>query len=813
MAATVNLRFQVKADLVVGGRMQPAASTSSALELDDVAEPQPGTVSAFYIGAWVGGGSQAFSLCPLSPAPEPGLAAELRPSGLGQRNVGDVELTLQQDDPDTIKVAIAFDLDTPKGRRACHMASSFIPMPTLLRLLQAAPRAFSADQECISMRDNFTRNVAVLRFKNGGTNLAAAARIRLRRSSLHDLDEVNTAVQRLGREIKAQIGRFAVTPLNAGPQYVEAFTYGPMQGHLSHYAVLGRKFAAMSTPVNLPWLMYDLCQSLHATGVGMQQLAGMGDVDLVYRVGLPMLSRHTACALTTVYNTDYTVNSLGAVCKLRETEDIAKSLSKLSVEIQGLRGKRPYAPAEGPPPPLGDCLRGLQDAQQARRTNGLGERMSVSSCSDDCENQGLFLLEKAKALAALNAGGAQEVEGALQEMPWGRLLRQVTPPQRSALLSTLIRLGELMKTGAWTTALAVVSAKGPAYTEDDPNAADSLSGHATVISRLLTPEGQYLHCPVEGTTHLAVDLPPPAGYAASFPVLLEGGASQEMDGPTFATILAQNVHEVTGISPDHSILAHIASDYGDQPCRCPFFVSTFYTGLQEGQDTLGCVPMDTKPPAAFGAGCRPVFGVPVPSLSRSTSMAVPVRQAMLHEDPAEHGRLLRLMEAQVEEAWSPSIDPEQVGILASFWHPVCPLGAQQPPAAAGTTLRAENAWAFDDPAHVRMGVTALSALADRFNALQARDPKSDGARAAAFGQYLSANLRIDVPNPRVGASFRLSTMRNLKRAVADVGLALPAACPLKRKIIASRARVASSHTFYMCAKGNGPVHAHRVRLA
>ena len=118
-----------------------------------------------------------------------------------------------------------------------------------------------------------------------------------------------------------------------------------------------------------------------------------------------------------------------------------------------------------------------------------------------------------------------------------------------------------------------------------------------------------------------------------------------------------------------------------------------------------------------------------------------------------------------------------------------------------------------------MAVQLYRELAENYNALQARDPASDGSRAHAFGQYLSASLRVTLPLPRApqgsssSSAVRLSCIRNLTAAALATGISKVAACPLKSAAIAARARVQTDAHFYMCDRGGGPVHAHRVKLA
>ena len=152
------------------------------------------------------------------------------------------------------------------------------------------------------------------------------------------------------------------------------------------------------------------------------------------------------------------------------------------------------------------------------------------------------------------------------------------------------------------------------------------------------------------------------------------------------------------------------------------------------------------------------------------------------------------------------------------WRPSCRTGprwprwpARRPPPQP--CLRAEINSAFDDPPHTALGVQVYRALAGEFNRLQAADPKGDGVVAHAFGQFLSAALRLSIPLPAAGDETPQlgSTMRNLRAAAATTQVD-KLVHPDLTSHIGAQAAIPSDHTFYLCAEGNGLVHAHRVKL-
>jgi hypothetical protein len=280
-------------------------------------------------------------------------------------------------------------------------------------------------------------------------------------------------------------------------------------------------------------------------------------------------------------------------------------------------------------------------------------------------------------------------------------------------------------------------------------------------------------------------------------VRLTSGHEQQFSTSEFQTILAQNMHELVGITARPRILAHLADHYANPAKECPFYVAMFYSGLRENGSSLGCIPVERTDSTTFGA--------PVMGLSNPTTMAIPV------QIPAE---LERLIAAQADEAWSPAADPVTMRTISSFWHPVRPPDTSHLREDAGAYLRAECTWAFDDPAHTAMAVALYEDLAGRFNALQGQDPMDDGARLSAFGQFMSAALRWTMDAPAQGEKFNLTTMRNLKKAAEQTpGLLALARNAHKQKAIGERASVESDDHFYMCQDTLALVHSHRVKLA
>lgn len=793
--------------------------------------PDPGQVEKFFLAAWIGAQSKEFSLSPI-----------------GADGTAQVKIELCKKDPNTLKFAVVYNSYAPLCTRVNNLTSHFIDISELLNFMAEAPKlqsrasadatsaAFPSSLRVFSLKDNFSKHKAFLRFVSINTpSPEEISKLELSESAMHSLDRINGAIEFLGQTTKSQISQCAVSPLNAGPQYMEGFTYGQMQDCLSHYAILGHAFSAMSTPVDLSWIMYDAYQAVQSTGIHPSALMAMSDVDFVMRFGLPMITQHTGCALSSTYCTDYTLNAVGTTCKVKETEDIAKTYSKLALETQRLSsaGAKPWVSKLSPSskPSLGQCLSSVADAQSKRRAGGPVIRQTPNIFSDDCENAVQGITAKGKGLSQLFATTSP---GSLVGMMNGvarsdKRFSKITPANNLALAPVVMRYGELFHNGTVSVVLGVVSAKGPAYTELGPGAPGALSGHGTGIVRIKDSKtGLYVHTVAEGTTYLGIDPPVPAGYASSICLRLPaqqpsspGETIQSFDTATLGTLMGQTIHRLVGVSVENCILAHMKSDYSSNPDECPFYVAAFYTGLGEGGASLGCIPLDTNPPDGFMAGSKPLFGAPVLGLSNHSTMAISITPDMLSSSGSveEGEEIANLIKAQVSEAWSPEADPKTIAVIGSYWQP-CESPdssgiAFRTPGESARWIRSENTWAFDNPDQTTHAVHLYSQLAERFNALQAGDPESDGSRLHAFGKYLSACLRMSFPIPRVSAHAQpmsLSFVRNLKKASTEIGASKLAACPLKMAHINARAKVESTSHFYMCDQGNGPVHAHRVVL-
>jgi hypothetical protein len=372
--------------------------------------------------------------------------------------------------------------------------------------------------------------------------------------------------------------------------------------------------------------------------------------------------------------------------------------------------------------------------------------------------------------------------------------------------------------GQWTMGLAVVSAKGPAFKDDDPQSGRGLCGHGACVARVLSGtdnNGQklYQHYPVEGTTYLMVDYPLPKTHAVELPVKMMDDSTQVFPVETLMGLIAQRMHELIGLSANANLLAHLRRDYGKDPLSSPFYVSMFYTSLCPGDlACLGSIPMNMQPGSK-----RPGFGAPFMGLSGENIHTFPLTPGMLAAQGQDPDKVVELIKEQISEALEPGVSDAMLRDYMTYLQPVkSPDSPTLDASTYATSGRAEITSAFDDPQVTAKAVAIYQKVAEKFNEIQARDVNSDGARAQAYGQYLSACLGISLPIPKVGdaKNFKLTLTKNLLAAAKELFLEKTlSACALKTAIIKARASVVTDHHIYMCDMGEGVVHSFRHKLA
>ena len=292
---------------------------------------------------------------------------------------------------------------------------------------------------------------------------------------------------------------------------------------------------------------------------------------------------------------------------------------------------------------------------------------------------------------------------------------------------------------------------------------------------------------------------------------MQSGAKVNLTMPNYSTVHGQNVHSVAGISSLFRVLSFFAPHYAN-PLDCPFYVSLFYCGLPVGKGTIGCIPVDTNPPVEANAGERPMFGAPVMGLSSEYVKAVPVKHIEISGGEKSE-KLIDMLAQQASEMYSPPADYNTMRMLMSFWQPCEAPEGKHLSDDYTRIINSECTWAFDNPDDTAAAVKLYKTLAEKFNEIQERDPRNDGTRMHAYGQFLSASLRSTMPAPKKGTAFQITSISNLRQAVQLVpGMSELISNHAKMAHIDARREIPSDHHVYKCESSLGLVHSFNVQL-
>ena len=305
------LHFAVKTDLVLSGSQHSVAETLSApaaVELDHYGDSP--NVKCFYLHAWIGGGSDAYSITPMKAD-----------------GTADVKLNMQDGDVNTFKLEFNYTCPSTSGDRVHHHSSNKILVTDLMAHLEG-------DSKCQHwfMQNNVVQNGAVCKFTNLSTNIEEIKKLKLRPSALLKQEAINTKLLKMGNDLKGKLSTLNISAANAGPEFVNGFTMLPMEGALTNYGLLGFQFQCVDSAVPLQMIMYNGYKTLDSTGLSLASLASMTDSSLVSNFGTQLVVRPTCCAFTSPYSPDVTMNAAGKV--VADTESIDRSFSAMSLHAQ-----------------------------------------------------------------------------------------------------------------------------------------------------------------------------------------------------------------------------------------------------------------------------------------------------------------------------------------------------------------------------------------------------------------------------------------------------------------------------------------------
>lgn len=470
----------------------------------------------------------------------------------------------------------------------------------------------------------------------------------------------------------------------------------------------------------------------------------------------------------------------------------------------------PYVPLKKPCNDFNECVKMLSDPQ-LHSEKALRAGISPALLNDDCENCAWGVLQTGQAIHSIveEVGSRQKLAEAMaQEAHNNHLFVGFGKEHHTQMADAIYRLGTMLQNQKWSLGFAVVSARGAAANQEGQNALASapLSGHGTLLSRCVGDSGDYMYMPCEATSYIKCQTPAASGLASTVELGLSDGTSQKFNLAEVPTIFAQNMYEAAGLSPHHRVLGQLLSSY-DDPSKSPFYVSCFYSSLQAGAKTYGCIPLDAKV-----HGVQPTFGAPVMGLNLESTIAIPLGAETVAPTKTKAKEFLQLICDHASEVFPPGATIDQMKTLMSHWQPCVPPSnvACDPK----KFLQAECLSAFDDPVHVSAAHVVNKNIAELFNKMQQSDPQDDKIRMTAYSAFLSAALRVSIPIPEEGKSLlKLSAMRNLRATINELNLQPLTNNAAKMRHISAQAQIRSDHHFFMCANGRGLVHSHAVKLA
>ena len=322
--------------------------------------------------------------------------------------------------------------------------------------------------------------------------------------------------------------------------------------------------------------------------------------------------------------------------------------------------------------------------------------------------------------------------------------------------------------------LCVVSAKGPSFSLSNCE----LNGHSCTVAQTLDATGKASYVIGEGTTNLQMrNLPDSCPKKVS--IVLSTG-SMMFNTAEALGIISENMGSLVSTKGQTRVGQCIPSNFdGKDPyTACPFYMASFYLGLEMGSTIPGVIPLDTRNrsgvslaegiSADMSAPTQPLFGAPVACLSDETVRAVPINLGRVLGEQAATDFLESVKKRNLE-SYPPRAETNTLKNLGSRWGDLESLVDLGKDSQGKWTLSCAESFADAD---MLRGVTEYKRrLAREFNALQARDPLTDGVKMVVKQHMLSAVCHFHVPLP-VREKWDLSCARNMRQAIKALPLAV-----------------------------------------
>lgn len=709
----------------------------------------------FYVGAWMGDTNPHMQFEMLKG----------QTNGTGRARLA---VPILPGDADTLKLGVF--VKDPDTRMMRHISSGFQGLDWIGEAIDGVARLSEAKRS-LALKDNYSKNQALLHFCNDGTDVKALKALRLRPSVLRGNDALNRDVQGMTLGVHSLIENVSsVSTMNGGPNFVMSACFTQASGCAINYPLLNLTYSSKRHLAPLGMLAYMSLATLHYTGRTPEEVLAMDDHDFVHRFVVPTCTSFTVCPQSMVYSGDKTLDLKGNLDQ--PTEDFGMVLCD-------------------------HYFRDVKDAYNDRHRATLAEMSNLQLMGHiqtlgACPNsKGHFLIaDDCETLSGL----VKSVEGAMHHEAYvlaGRdpptLAKRMWDCTRGAqnlsavpmedfqgVAKLLCRYGDLRENcykGVAPSAqigLGIVSAKGASFTTSKSD----LNGHACTVAQVLDAHGKATYSIGEGTTNVRMQSLPDSCPKKVSLVLAEG--VKLFDTSEALGIITQNLGEMLATGGQRRDLQTIPSNFdGKDPyTACPFYMASFFLGLEMGATVPCVIPLDTmhkdssRAVLAVGAGledeapsAQPMFGAPVAGLSMEFVKAVPVNLGrVMGEAPAT--KFLVGVDMRNRETYPPRASDATLAMLCSRWGDLEPLPRK--PAPCQWTLACAEAFPCADT--VRAVGEYKRRLAREFNALQDKDPLSDGIKMTVKLHMLSVVAHFSVPLP-VREKWDLSCARNLRAAL------------------------------------------------
>lgn len=707
----------------------------------------------FFVGAWMGDTN-------------PHMQYELLKGQKDGTGVATLSVPVLEGDTDALKLGVF--VQDPQTEMMRHLVSGCQDLKGLAANIDGVD-AFEGSKSSLLLKDNYSRNQVLVHFCNSGTDIPAlnALCAKLRPSVTRENDGINQRVAEMTSGVHGLIEKASnVSNTNGGPSFVNSLCYTQAMNCAINYPLLDLTYSSQRHVTPLGALSYMALATLHYTGLSAEEALQLDDHGFVHKFVVPMCTCFTVCPKTSVYSGDKTLDLKGNLDQ--GTEDFSMVLCHHF--FTGVKDS--YADR------YKGTLAEMSNTQLGDHIHSLGYNASANSKShwwiaDDCETLSgcIKSIEGGMHLEASQAGYDHTKLGAgMWESTRGMAnLSSVPQSNFTDCAKLLCRYGRLKanckegKSPFAQLGLCIVSAKGAAFSTGNCD----LNGHACAVAQTVDTAGKASYIICEGTTNMSVRSLPPACPKKVSIVLSTG--NKLFDTTTALGIIAENMGDMLATKGQTRVGQTIPQNFdGKDPySTCPFYMASFFLGLNMGDTVPGVIPLDTmhhtgKAVLAGDVGensAQPVFGAPVAALSAECVKALPINLGRAMGE-AEAKDFLAKIDLRNRECYPPRASAETLTMLASRWGDQEPL----PQKPSGEHWPLACAEAFDDADMLRAVGEYKRRLANHFNALQAKDPMSDGITMRVKLHMMSVVSHFCVPLPS-HERWDLSCARNMRLAL------------------------------------------------